>query len=249
MPPFPGGMPPPGMMPPGMPPFPPGGIRPPFPPPFLPPGAPPTFVPPVGIPPPAQSTSVSPPPPIPGPPPAHPLPTFNVGNIPHPPAELSLPNPGLSQTNPPFKKSTELKWSDANFSPVCSGYCEVRPLLTQLLTGGEAIDQSKVFLRQRFNERCQDGYSCPRCPDTASRGNERKETSPSGGLLIVLPREGHVVTFSSSFHHKLSGRLLRGIHAWAALGHRQLRRSSVRPIHPSLSVLISCHAHPTMLET
>jgi len=31
---------------------------------------------------------------------------------------LTLPNPSLAQTNPEFKKPTELKVKDANFSPV-----------------------------------------------------------------------------------------------------------------------------------
>jgi hypothetical protein len=31
---------------------------------------------------------------------------------------LTLPDPGRSQTNPEFKKSTDLKVKDANFSPV-----------------------------------------------------------------------------------------------------------------------------------
>lgn len=31
---------------------------------------------------------------------------------------LTLPDPGRSQTNPEFKKSTNLKVKDANFSPV-----------------------------------------------------------------------------------------------------------------------------------
>ncbi|KAJ3538906.1 hypothetical protein NMY22_g4969 [Coprinellus aureogranulatus] len=32
-------------------------------------------------------------------------------------ARLEVPNPALEQTNPEFKKPTELKWADANFSP------------------------------------------------------------------------------------------------------------------------------------
>jgi hypothetical protein len=31
---------------------------------------------------------------------------------------LTLPNPSLSQVNPEFKKPTDLKLKDANFSPV-----------------------------------------------------------------------------------------------------------------------------------
>ncbi|KAI0341005.1 hypothetical protein BDW22DRAFT_1445279 [Trametopsis cervina] len=119
-------MPPPGVMPPGMPPFPmPPGARAPFPPPFLPSGVspppgfpsatappppPPTFVPASSVPPASASAT-----PVPGgnvpPPSATPI-------APAPPTELKLPNPALSQVNTPFKKATDLKWSDANFSPV-----------------------------------------------------------------------------------------------------------------------------------
>ncbi|KAI0934920.1 hypothetical protein AcV5_006609 [Taiwanofungus camphoratus] len=129
MPPF-AGSPPPGMLPPGAPPgthFPPG-VRPPFPPPpFMPPGAipPPGFSPPPNgmLPPPSLPptpmppvSSVSPPPsgvPSASAPPA-PAPTAPQ-SAPAPPA-LSLPNPSLAQTNPPFKKATVLKWSNPNFS-------------------------------------------------------------------------------------------------------------------------------------
>ncbi|GLB40110.1 putative zinc finger [Lyophyllum shimeji] len=34
-----------------------------------------------------------------------------------PPTQLVLPNPALAQTNPPFKKTTVLKYEDPNFSP------------------------------------------------------------------------------------------------------------------------------------
>lgn len=34
------------------------------------------------------------------------------------PPQLVLPNPALAQTNPEMKKKTELKYTDANFSPV-----------------------------------------------------------------------------------------------------------------------------------
>lgn len=34
------------------------------------------------------------------------------------PPQLTLPNPALAQTLPEFKKPTELKWTDPNFSPV-----------------------------------------------------------------------------------------------------------------------------------
>ncbi|KAK7686697.1 hypothetical protein QCA50_010297 [Cerrena zonata] len=133
MPPFPPGMPPPGMPPPGfhpmhpfagspppgmpLPPFPPG-VRPPFPPPpaFVPAGAPgfsppPASASPAGIPPPGvPPTSL---------PSSQPPPGFASGVSPHAaptPVELKMPNPALAQTNPPFKKATDLKWSDPNFS-------------------------------------------------------------------------------------------------------------------------------------
>ncbi|TCD62152.1 hypothetical protein EIP91_007280 [Steccherinum ochraceum] len=140
MPPFPGA---PGMLPPGMPPFPPGA-RPPFPPPsFAPPGMLPVFSPPPAVTPvpstPA-SASISPPPP----------PTFvsasNQSMIPAPqtaPAELKLPDPSLSQTNPPFKKPTELKWSDPNFSPeekraISSKYSLSKDLTNQAKSEGQS---------------------------------------------------------------------------------------------------------------
>ncbi|KXN81495.1 hypothetical protein AN958_04519 [Leucoagaricus sp. SymC.cos] len=109
-PPFPGGLPPgppppgfpfpPGFPPGGPPPFPPppGGARPPFPPPFLPPG----------VTPPPGFSGFSPPPP-------------SAAGVPgqgqSKPPQLTLPNPALKQTLPEFKKPTELKWTDANFSP------------------------------------------------------------------------------------------------------------------------------------
>ncbi|THH33145.1 hypothetical protein EUX98_g1044 [Antrodiella citrinella] len=109
-PPFTGG--PPGMMPPGMPLF--AGGRPPFPPPpFGMPGfSPPPMTPPIPqIP---TATSISPPPP----PTFVPATTTNaVAPSQSAPLELRLPDPSSVQTNPPFKKATELKWSDPNFSP------------------------------------------------------------------------------------------------------------------------------------
>ncbi|EPS93041.1 hypothetical protein FOMPIDRAFT_1056345 [Fomitopsis schrenkii] len=135
------GSPPPGMpMPgaPGAPPFPmPPGMRLPFPPPpFLPPGMtpPPGFSPPGtnGLPPSMPPTPMppgaSPPPGVPGMPPpighlGAPQPPARHGATPlsatHPPVAppLTLPNPSLAQTNPPFKKATVLKWDDPNFSP------------------------------------------------------------------------------------------------------------------------------------
>ena len=43
---------------------------------------------------------------------------LGYASAPAPAPELRLPNPTLAQTNPPFKKATEMKWGDANFSPV-----------------------------------------------------------------------------------------------------------------------------------
>lgn len=130
MPGFPPGPPPPGFpMPPGFPP-PPGMMPPPPgmfagspPPPGL-PGAlprplmapPPTFVPP-------QASSASPPgvPPSPFPPSNFatppPMTATPTPPVPTPTAQPTLPKPELKQTNPPFKKPTELKYQDANFSP------------------------------------------------------------------------------------------------------------------------------------
>jgi len=112
--------------PPDVPPFPRG--RAPLPPPFLPPGMsspggppgvfspppPPKFVP-------AQTNPSQPPPTSPPVPPtskdrsepAVPRPEERVRQ-----PVLILPNQAMSQTNPDFKKATELKVKDANFSPV-----------------------------------------------------------------------------------------------------------------------------------
>ena len=113
MPPFP---PPPGMsLPPGFPPFPP-------PPGMSPPGMPNTGTPPIipGATPRPPSAAATP---------------FTPGGYASPPTfvpqsqqpqqqhqtsapQLTLPDPSLAQTNPDLKKKTDLKWSDANFSPV-----------------------------------------------------------------------------------------------------------------------------------
>jgi hypothetical protein len=114
LPPFPPGLapfPPPPFLPPGM--SPPGG------PPGGPPGVfspppPPKFVP-------AQTNQSQPPPTSPPVPPtskersepAIPRPEERVRQ-----PVLTLPNQAMSQTNPDFKKATELKVKDANFSPV-----------------------------------------------------------------------------------------------------------------------------------
>ncbi|KAG5650751.1 hypothetical protein H0H81_011163 [Sphagnurus paluster] len=140
MPGFPPGPPPPGFpMPPGFPPggFPPGppgapglpgAIRPPFPPPppFVPAGGagpglappfppPPGMAPPSAVPPPpqpaAQSQSASPP--APSAPPSQ----TQTPEVQEPPTQLVLPNTALAQTNPPFKKTTALKYADPNFCP------------------------------------------------------------------------------------------------------------------------------------
>ncbi|KAF5384057.1 hypothetical protein D9615_003141 [Tricholomella constricta] len=132
MPGFPPGPPPPGFpLPPG---FPPGG-PPPFPPaPGGPPGAtrlpfppPPQFVPAAGaspLPPfpptPAQPQLAATPPPSAQQPslaPGAPSSQTQTPEVQAPPTQLVLPNTALAQTNPPFKKSTVLKYDDPNFSP------------------------------------------------------------------------------------------------------------------------------------
>ncbi|KAI6139543.1 hypothetical protein BKA82DRAFT_4223050 [Pisolithus tinctorius] len=101
--------PPPGfpMPPPGAPPFPSGVSRPPLP--------PPTFVP---------ASSSSPVAPMNGTPASAPPPGFvpPAATAPQPPAAslpppLVLPNPALEQKYGPFKKKTDLKYADPNFSP------------------------------------------------------------------------------------------------------------------------------------
>ncbi|KAF9481922.1 hypothetical protein BDN70DRAFT_930463 [Pholiota conissans] len=140
--PAPSGFPLPGF-PPGAPPFPPGppgALRPPFPPSgfvppsgMLPPGAPPFSPPPPpqfvpaqmqqNAPPHAQGL---PPPPQPNAPSSlqqQPPQQYEQNAQPHKEPErvrqpvLTLPNPSLSQTNAEFKKPTDLKFKDANFSP------------------------------------------------------------------------------------------------------------------------------------
>ncbi|KAL4068139.1 RING-6 [Scleroderma citrinum] len=101
-------LPPPGMIHPGMlppgPPFPPAVSRPPLP--------PPTFIP-------ASSASPFPPTPANGVP--TPVPPTTGSQPPTPaqftPPPLVLPNPSLEQKYAPFKKKTELKYADPNFSP------------------------------------------------------------------------------------------------------------------------------------
>ncbi|PPQ87411.1 hypothetical protein CVT25_008107 [Psilocybe cyanescens] len=139
MPGFPPGPPPPGFQmppgfPPGAPPFPPGLARPPF------PGQPP-FLPPPGIPGAPGAPGFSPPPPpqfvpaqmsqnavgapIQNSPSQPPAPSQTPQTSSEPPRSeerirqpiLSLPNGAVFQTNPEFKKATDLKVKDANFSP------------------------------------------------------------------------------------------------------------------------------------
>jgi hypothetical protein len=124
--PVPPGLPPPGGMPPGAPPFPPG-VRPSFPP-------PPTFVPAGGSPLPSVPQIPQGAPPVPGqspvspsnPPLISPLHGQSSSGSPpsvphpvsHPAPEPMLPSPRIPQTNPPFKKKTSLKYTDANHSSV-----------------------------------------------------------------------------------------------------------------------------------
>ncbi|KAK2459442.1 hypothetical protein APHAL10511_008553 [Amanita phalloides] len=128
IPPFPpalGGMPP-GPLPPGFP-MPPG--FPPGPPPVLPQGlarppGPPGWVPPAGLPMPS-APGFSPPPNVPlgaAPPPQfvpaqQPIQNQSDSSIPFRPTQPTLPDPALAQTNPEFKKPTDLKYKDANFAP------------------------------------------------------------------------------------------------------------------------------------
>lgn len=124
-------------LPPGVvPPFPPPSVSvlPPMPPGFVPPqGMPPQGMPPPGFSPPAAAAPTPPPPRF--------VPAQNAQSSTASPAHqseptqqghseiqrpevrirqpvLTLPNPSLSQTNPEFRKQTDLKFKDANFSPV-----------------------------------------------------------------------------------------------------------------------------------
>lgn len=102
----PGLLPPPGMLPPGAPPFPPGVSRPPLP--------PPTFVPAGSSLPFPTSTNGVPTPPTGSVTPAAAAPQPPTSSSPPP---LVLPNPALEQKYGPFKKKTDLKYADPNFSP------------------------------------------------------------------------------------------------------------------------------------
>ncbi|KAF8967245.1 hypothetical protein BDZ97DRAFT_1656531 [Flammula alnicola] len=128
--------------PPGAPPFPPGPLgRPPFPPPpFMPPGMAPPGPTPFSPPPPPQfvpaqmqHSLASPAQPLPQTPQNAPGPSQPSLAQAHPPAQghleppraeervrqpvLTLPKQAVSQTNPEFKKPTDLKFKDPNFSP------------------------------------------------------------------------------------------------------------------------------------
>lgn len=112
-----GVMPPPGMLPQGTPSFQPGMSRPPL-------GSPPAFVP-AGSPlPPGINGAGTPATPIPGSgtptpgPQTRPGPPSGSVSGPNQPPPLVLPNPALEQKYTPFKKKTELKYADPNFSPV-----------------------------------------------------------------------------------------------------------------------------------
>lgn len=153
----PGMMPPPGMSPPppGMVPMPPpGAMRAPFPPPNFVPGqgmhSPFPPVPPSGSITPATPASAVPTPPSSVPP------TTQVQR------QLVLPNPALSQTLPPFKKETDLKYKDPNFSPVC---------LYMLLD----ISVFSLYLKEE-RRACHPKYLVPKPTDAAteeSRGKKR----------------------------------------------------------------------------
>lgn len=124
---------PPGGIAPGAPPFPPQGIT------GVPPFPPPGFVPPPGMaPPPGMSGFPPGAPAIPQPSPAAPQfvpaqmqnpplaappPIAHPGSLQQPTGPvrqpvLVLPDPSKAQTNQEFKKPTDLKVKDANFSPV-----------------------------------------------------------------------------------------------------------------------------------
>ncbi|KAF8552579.1 hypothetical protein OG21DRAFT_1498309 [Imleria badia] len=113
----PGVMPPPGMLPQGTPHFQPGMSRPPL-------APPPAFVP-AGSPFPASGINGAGTPTTPGmgsgtptpAPQARPLPPAGSVSAQNQPPPLVLPNAALEQKYTPFKKKTELKYADPNFSP------------------------------------------------------------------------------------------------------------------------------------
>jgi len=161
--------------PPGAPPFLPGCA--PFPPPPLlppgmsPPGGPPSGPPGVFSPPPppkfvpAQTNQSQPPPTSP------PMPSSKERSEPAVPRPeervrqpvLTPPNQAMSQTNPDFKKATELKVKDANFSPVTIFFISLTLWSVGLLgfdgTGRASRHPSKVFLCPYFRRlRCSGGF-------------------------------------------------------------------------------------------
>ncbi|KAF8920253.1 hypothetical protein CPB85DRAFT_1429061 [Mucidula mucida] len=147
-------VPPPGVLPPGMPPQgvpPPGmapGMRPPFPPP------PPNFVPqqhgsPSPFPPGPPSGSVTPATAsaIPTPPPPTPSQVAT-----QPMRQLVLPVPSLSQTLPPFKKETDLKYKDPNFSPEEHRACNPKYFVPKSTDAAQQGEETRGKKRARAED-------------------------------------------------------------------------------------------------
>lgn len=232
----------------------PPGVRPPFPPPpFMPPGmggmGPPPFSPPPGMVPPAMPPSASLSPPAPGmspmsvmpplamPPPSAPafVPASNsqgaqpaaVTSVsPAPP--LALPNPSLAQTNPSFKKATELKWANANFSPVSlkSSVSVSAPLTvlrcrtrfvhdTRHITSSlSTVRRPRVRLPRNTGVRSELGLKIfcrriynPFIVQSARSGSSRRREEGAGGGLPVRPII-HVVSSSFSVRSSHSACLM-----------------------------------------
>lgn len=201
-----------------MPGMPPGMPMPPFPPPpgmALPPGFPP-FPPPPGMSPPGMPYMGTPPM-IPGAtprPPSAAATPFAPGGYASPPTfvpqsqqpqhqqqqqqpsapQLTLPDPSLAQTNPDLKKKTDLKWSDANFSPVSpSSFCLIEPCLmcwlcrrrgapfirnTTPLRTRPRLLQNRRLMVHRSRRRSREARSGPG-PRTSSKSTRPWRISPS----------------------------------------------------------------------
>ena len=117
----------------------------------MPPGVP-GVSPPPGFAPPAATAT----PPVHAPPPSFVPASTNAppASAPAPAPELRLPNPTLAQTNPPFKKATEMKWGDANFSPVRTFFptSTEKPLLTTEQEEHRAIHARYHFAKDVTNQ-------------------------------------------------------------------------------------------------
>jgi len=70
---------------------------------------------------------------------------------------LTIPNPTLSQTNPEFRKTTSLKYGEANFSPdeqraYCPKYYYAKNVDENKLVDGALAEESRGKKRARAED-------------------------------------------------------------------------------------------------